>query len=139
MVNVLSRAFSARTLLILVARAAPLGYPECRLRRQKSSAFSPSKSDKPQTGRTFFQRLAQPRQQPDAGLLSRAPARPAPLLNRVAAIDHEVGAIHHVAGIGRKKEGCCRDLLRISETAGRQFALKFFADFTRPRFFSKLG
>src|SRR5437016_714591 len=42
-----------------------------------------------------------------------------PLLNRVPAIDHEVRAIHHVAGIGREKEGRGGDFFRIRETTSR--------------------
>jgi hypothetical protein len=39
MVQGLSRAFSARTLLILVPRAPPLGFPESRLRRCDCRSF----------------------------------------------------------------------------------------------------
>jgi hypothetical protein len=74
-------------------------------------------------------------------ILSRAfnAAKSPPLLDRVPAINYQVGAIHHVAGISSEKEGGRGDFLRISETAGWQFALKFFAHFTGPRFFSELG
>jgi len=90
----------------------------------------------PSSRRRFSQRLTQSGSWPAfTGSRATSPL----LLNRVPAIDHEVGAIHHVAGIGSEKEGCCCDFLRISETAGRQFTLKFFAHFTGPRFFSKLG